>query len=60
MNLMPLIVIGREACLCVRGPLRLSKDPGPKRRPNIGKEGKVKGNTWEFLKVGDGGVQCNR
>ncbi len=32
---MPPKVIGKEACLWARSPLGLSKDLGPKRRPNI-------------------------
>jgi len=35
MNLMPLIAIGREACLWARISFRLSKDLGFKRHPNI-------------------------
>jgi len=35
MNLMPPRVIGREACLWAKGFPKLSKDLGPKRRPNI-------------------------
>jgi hypothetical protein len=31
MRLMPPRIIGREACLCVKGLSRLSKDPRPKR-----------------------------
>jgi hypothetical protein len=34
MNLMPLRVIGKEACLQVKSPLRLSKDPRLKMCPN--------------------------
>jgi hypothetical protein len=35
MNLTPLKVIRREVCLRVKSPSRLSKDPRPKRHPNI-------------------------
>jgi hypothetical protein len=35
MNLMPPKAIGREACLWVKGPCGLSKDPRPKKHPNI-------------------------
>jgi hypothetical protein len=56
MNLMPLRVIERKTCLCVRGPSRLSMDLGPQRRPNIKKEGKIKKHTWEFMKVREEGV----
>jgi hypothetical protein len=35
MNSMPLKVIGKEACLRAKGLSGLSKDPRPKKRPNI-------------------------
>jgi hypothetical protein len=35
MNLTPLKVIGKEACLQAKGPFGLSKDLRPKRHPNI-------------------------
>jgi hypothetical protein len=35
MSPMPLKVIGKEACLCARGPFGLLKDRRPKRCPNI-------------------------
>jgi hypothetical protein len=40
MNPTPPKAIGREVCLQVKGLFRLSKDPRPKRHPNIlwGKE----------------------
>jgi hypothetical protein len=34
MSLTPLKVIGKEACLQVKGPSRLLKDPRPKNCPN--------------------------
>jgi len=57
MSPMPLKVIERKTCLRVRGPSRLSMDLGPQRHPNIKKEGKIKGHTWEFMKVRKEGVQ---
>jgi hypothetical protein len=35
MNLTPPKVIGKEACLRVKGPFGLSEDLGPKRRLSI-------------------------
>jgi hypothetical protein len=35
MSLTPPKVIGRDVCLRAKGPYGLSKDLGPKRRPNI-------------------------
>jgi len=55
MNLTPPKVIGREACLRVKGLFGLSKDHGPKRHPNtLWKEEskEVKGS----MKVENGGV----
>jgi hypothetical protein len=35
MNLTPPEIIGKEVCLQIESPFRLSKDLGPKRCPNI-------------------------
>ncbi len=59
MSLKPLKVIAREAYLRAKGPSRLSKDPKPKRCPNIlwKKESK---QIKDSMKVEDGGVHCKR
>jgi len=59
MSLMPPRVIGRKACLPIKSPLGLSKDPGPKRHPNTWRREESK-ETREFIKVREGGVQRNR
>jgi hypothetical protein len=59
MSLKPSKVIRREACLPTKGPSRLSKDPGPKRRPNILWKKKSK-QIKDFMKVEDGSVHCKR
>jgi hypothetical protein len=59
MNLTPLKVIGREACLRTKGLLRLSKDLGPKRHPNTLWREESK-EIKDFMKVEDGGVHCKR
>jgi hypothetical protein len=51
----PLKVIGREACLQVQGPFRLSKGPRPKRHPNILWKVESK-EIRDFMKVENGGV----
>jgi hypothetical protein len=56
---MPLKVIEREACLWARGPFGLSKDLGPKRRPNTSKKKESK-EIRDFTKVENGGVPCKR
>jgi hypothetical protein len=58
-NPVPPKVIGRKACLWARSALGLSKDLGAKRHPNIRKWEESK-ETREFMKVGEGGVQCNK
>jgi hypothetical protein len=55
MNLMAPKVIEREACLHARGPSRLSKDPEPKKRPNIWKREKSK-EVRDSMKVEKGDV----
>jgi hypothetical protein len=55
MNLIPLKIIQKEACVQTKGPSRLSKDPRPEMHPNIiwkrdPKEIKV------FMKLEDEGV----
>jgi hypothetical protein len=55
MSPMPLKVIGREVCLRAKGPFGLSKDPGPKRSPNILWKEESK-EIKDFMKVEDGGV----
>ncbi len=57
MNLMPPKVIGRETCLCARGPFGLSKDLGPKKRPNIWKR-EESNVVRDFMKVKKGSVHC--
>jgi hypothetical protein len=55
MSLMLLKVIKKEVCLHARGPSKLSKDLGPKRRPNIQKKEESK-EMRDFMKVEKGGV----
>jgi hypothetical protein len=57
MSLKPSKVIRREACLRTKGPSRLSKDPGPKRHPNILWK-KMSKQIKDFMKVEDGSVHC--
>jgi hypothetical protein len=52
---MPSKVIGREACLQVRSPSKLSKDLGPKRCPNICKREESR-EIKDSVKVENGGV----
>ncbi len=59
MTLMQLNVIGRKACLWARGPFGLSKDPGPKKHPNIGSMYESK-EIRDFMKVEEGGVHCKK
>jgi hypothetical protein len=56
MNPMSLKVIGREACLCARGPLSLSKDFGPKKCPKEEESKKMK----DFMKVEERSVHCKK
>jgi hypothetical protein len=44
MNPTPMKVIRNEACLRTKGPFRLLKDHGPKRRFKHLKEGRIKGS----------------
>ncbi len=55
MNLTPLTVIGKEACLRTKGLSRLSKDLGPKRCPNTLWKEESK-EIKDFMKVENGGV----
>jgi len=55
MSLTPLKVIRRETCLWTRGPFGLSKDPRPKRCPNIWRTEESK-EIKVFVKVEDGSV----
>jgi hypothetical protein len=48
MNQMSLKIIGKNAYLQVKIPLRLLKDLGPKRFPKHLKEGKFKGNNGTY------------
>jgi hypothetical protein len=59
MNPMPPKVIGGEACLQAKNPLRPSKDTRPKRCPNTWRKEKSK-EAKEFMKVGEGNVQHNK
>jgi hypothetical protein len=59
MNLMPLKVIGKEACLQARSLFRLSKDFRPKKCPNILKREKLK-EIKDSVKVEVGGVHRKR
>ncbi len=59
MNLMPLKVIGKEVCLQVKGPFKLSKDPRPKRHLNILWKEELK-EIRDFMKVEDGGLHRKR
>ncbi len=59
MNLTPLKIIEKEACLQVRGPSGLSMDPRPKMSPNIWRREKSK-EIRESVKVEDGGVHHKR
>jgi hypothetical protein len=52
-------IIGREACLQVKGLSRLLKILGPKRCLNTWRRDKSK-EIRVFMKVGEGGVQRNR
>jgi hypothetical protein len=52
-------VIGKKACLRAKGPSRLSKDHGPKRRPSILWKEKSK-EIKDSMKVEDGGVHYKR
>jgi len=52
---MPPKAIGRKA----RGPFSLSKDPRPKRCPNIWNNEEAK-EAKDFMKVEDGGVHYNK
>ncbi len=55
MSPMPPKVIGRETCLWARSPSRLSKDPRPKRHPNILKKENSK-EVRDSMKVEERGV----
>jgi hypothetical protein len=59
MSSIPLRVIRRETCLWTKGPLKLSKNPRPKRCPNVWKREDSKEIT-EFMKVEEIGVQRNK
>jgi hypothetical protein len=59
MSSMPSNVIGKETYLWTRNLYRLSKDFGPKRCPNTWRREESK-ETRESMKVGEGGVHCNR
>jgi len=58
-NSMPLKVIGREAYLRAKGPSKLSKDFGPKRRPNTWRREELK-EMKDSMKVEEGGVHHKR
>ncbi len=55
----PLKVIGRKVYLRNKSPFGLSKDPGPKRRPNILWREALK-EVKDSMKVEDGGVHHKR
>ncbi len=59
MKSMPPKAIRREACLWTRGPSWLSKDPRPKRRPNIWKREESK-ETMDVMKVKNGDVHHDK
>jgi hypothetical protein len=59
MTMMPPKVIRRKACLQSWSPLKVSKDPEPKRHPNIWKKNFLK-KTMEHIKMEEGSVQCNK
>jgi len=59
MNPPPPKVIRREACLRTKSLSRLSKDLGPKRRPNILWKEESK-EIKDSLKVENGSVHCKR
>jgi hypothetical protein len=49
----------KEACLKVKGPSKLSKDPRPKKRPNTWRREESK-EIKDFVNVEDGGVHHKR
>ncbi len=59
MSPMPPKVIGKEACLRIKGHYGLSKDPGPKRCPNILWREESNG-VRDSMKVEDEGVHRKR
>jgi hypothetical protein len=59
MNLMPPNMIGRKACLWLRGPFGLSKNLGPKKRPNTRNKDESK-EIRVSMKVEEGGVHCKK
>ncbi len=52
---MPLKIIGREACSQAKGLFGLSKDLGPKRRPNIWTKEELQ-EVRDFMNVEKGNV----
>jgi hypothetical protein len=59
MNLTLPKVIKNKVCLWAKGPYGLSKDLGPKSRPNTWRKEESK-EIRDSVKVEDGGVHCNR
>ncbi len=58
-NTMPLNVIKKEVSLWAKNPFGLSKDLGPKWRPNIQMRDESK-EIRDFMKVKEGGMHHNR
>ncbi len=59
MNMTPPKVIRKDVYLQIKGPYGLSKDPRPKRRPNILKKGDSN-KKKDYVKVEDEGVHRKR
>jgi hypothetical protein len=58
-NPMPSKIIRRHVCLQVKGPSKLSKDPGPKRHINILWKVESK-KIRDSMKVENGVVHCKK